>query len=125
MPEKNDTTDQDSARTRAKIRYAVAGLGYIAQTAVLPAVAHAKENSELVALVSGDKKKLKTLAKNISSPKYTVTRNMPIVWKVERLTLSISHCQTTASGLRRTLHKPESMFFAKNRWQKPSGNALE
>ena len=37
-----------------KVRYAVVGLGYIAQVAVLPAFAHAKENSELVALVSGD-----------------------------------------------------------------------
>lgn len=46
-----------------KIRYAVVGLGYIAQIAVLPAFAHASGNSELVALVSGDKKKLRALAK--------------------------------------------------------------
>jgi glucose-fructose oxidoreductase len=63
MSEKNGTTDQNSARTEGKKRYAVVGLGYIAQIAVLPEFAHAKENSELFALVSGDKKKLKTLAK--------------------------------------------------------------
>jgi predicted dehydrogenase len=40
-----------------KIRYAVVGAGNIAQVAVLPAFAHAKENSELVALVSGDEEK--------------------------------------------------------------------
>lgn len=42
---------------RKRIRYAVAGLGWFAQTAVLPAFAHAEENSELVALVSGDSQK--------------------------------------------------------------------
>jgi predicted dehydrogenase len=45
-----------------KVRYAVVGLGDIAQRAVLPAFAHAKENSELVALVSSDANKLATLA---------------------------------------------------------------
>ncbi len=37
-----------------KVRYAVVGLGWIAQTAVLPAFTNATENSELVALVSND-----------------------------------------------------------------------
>ena len=46
-----------------KIRYAVVGLGYISQAAVLPAFAHAEENSELAALVSGDPGKLKAVAK--------------------------------------------------------------
>lgn len=40
-----------------KIRYAVVGAGNIAQVAVLPAFAHAKENSELCAVISGDAKK--------------------------------------------------------------------
>jgi len=51
-----------SERTR-RIRYAVVGQGYIAQIAVLPAFANARRNSELVALVSGDSRKLKTLAR--------------------------------------------------------------
>ena len=46
-----------------KIRYAVIGLGHIAQVAVLPAFAHARRNSQLAALVSGDPKKLKELSK--------------------------------------------------------------
>jgi predicted dehydrogenase len=46
-----------------KIRYAVVGLGYISQVAVLPAFANAHENSELVALVSGDPRKLDKLGK--------------------------------------------------------------
>lgn len=51
-----------------KIRYAVIGLGHIAQTAVLPAFKHARKNSELVALVSGDSKKLKKIAAQFKVP---------------------------------------------------------
>lgn len=50
-------------KTQQKIRYAVVGLGYIAQVAVLPAFANAKGNSVLTALVSGDPEKLKKLGK--------------------------------------------------------------
>lgn len=46
-----------------RIRYAVVGLGYIAQVAVLPAFAHAKKNSRLAALVSGTPKKLQKLGR--------------------------------------------------------------
>ncbi|UYL07867.1 Gfo/Idh/MocA family oxidoreductase [Bdellovibrio sp. SKB1291214] len=48
---------------KRKIRYAVVGLGHIAQVAVLPAFKNARSNSELVALVSSDKRKLKSLGK--------------------------------------------------------------
>ena len=48
---------------RDKIRYAVVGLGHIAQVAVLPAFAHARKNSQLVALVSSDRGKLRELGK--------------------------------------------------------------
>jgi predicted dehydrogenase len=50
-----------NARSR-KVRYAVVGLGHIAQVAVLPAFAHAA-NSEVTALVSDDPAKLKSLAR--------------------------------------------------------------
>lgn len=46
-----------------KIRYAVVGLGHIAQAAMLPAFKNAKSNSELTALVSGDHEKLTVLGK--------------------------------------------------------------
>lgn len=45
-----------------QLGYAVVGLGHIAQVAVLPGFEQAK-NSKLVALVSGDRKKLETLGK--------------------------------------------------------------
>ncbi len=60
------------AKQRKKLRYAVVGLGHIAQVAVLPAFAHAKKNSELVALVSGDQEKLKKLGR-----KYGVKQLVP------------------------------------------------
>jgi predicted dehydrogenase len=51
-----------------RIRYAVVGLGHIAQVAVLPAFAHARENCELVGLVSDEPEKLSTLAKRYDVP---------------------------------------------------------
>jgi predicted dehydrogenase len=49
--------------SRKKIRYAVVGLGHIAQNAILPAFTHARENSELTALVSDDPAKLRALSR--------------------------------------------------------------
>ncbi len=49
--------------SRTKVRFAVVGLGNIAQTAVLPAFLHAREECELVALVSSDRQKLEELGK--------------------------------------------------------------
>jgi glucose-fructose oxidoreductase len=49
-------------QNQKRIRYAVVGLGHIAQVAVLPAFAHA-ENSELAALVSDDPEKLEKLGR--------------------------------------------------------------
>ena len=48
---------------KRRVRYAVVGLGHIAQVAVLPAFKHARRNSELVAVVSGDRTKRREMAK--------------------------------------------------------------
>ena len=45
------------------VRYAIVGLGHIAQVAVIPAFAHARRNSKLVAIVSGDRTKRREIAK--------------------------------------------------------------
>lgn len=45
------------------VRFAVVGLGHIAQVAVLPAFEHAKKDCELVALITNDRKKLEELGK--------------------------------------------------------------
>jgi predicted dehydrogenase len=64
-----DNRQAHQGNSKNKVRYAVVGLGYISQAAVLPAFANAQENSELAALVSGDDTKLKKLSK-----KYKVAR---------------------------------------------------
>ena len=55
---------------KKKIRYAVVGLGHIAQTAVLPAFKHA-ENSELAALVTGNPEKDRELSDRYGVNAYT------------------------------------------------------
>jgi predicted dehydrogenase len=55
--------------SRRKVRYAVIGLGHIAQAAVLPAFRHARRNSVLTALISGREKKLKTLGRRYGVPR--------------------------------------------------------
>jgi predicted dehydrogenase len=54
-------SERDAAGKR--IRYAVVGLGHIAQVAILPAFAQAQQNSSLAALVSDDPEKLRKLSR--------------------------------------------------------------
>jgi predicted dehydrogenase len=54
------------------VRYAVVGLGHIAQVAMLPAFTRARRNSRLTALVSDDRAKLKQLAARYGA-EYTFT----------------------------------------------------
>lgn len=58
-------------RKHRKVRYAVVGIGHIAQAAVLPAFAHARENSELAALVSDDPLKHEKLGHRYGVRTYT------------------------------------------------------
>jgi len=53
------------------VRYAVVGSGHIAQAAILPAFAHAGENSKLVAIVSGDEVKRHGLKQKYGVPTHT------------------------------------------------------
>ena len=59
---------QSQKKGGKRIRYAVVGLGHIAQVAVLPAFAHAHSNSELTALVSDDPAKLKQVGAKYRVP---------------------------------------------------------
>ncbi len=52
-----------AARGPDPVRYALVGLGHISQVAVLPAFAHARENSALTALISDDPVKRRTLGR--------------------------------------------------------------
>src|ERR671937_2264207 len=53
-----------------KVRYAVVGQGWFAQQAILPAFAHATDNSELAALVSGDPEKARELSEKYRVPTF-------------------------------------------------------
>lgn len=65
----NRHNGQNGHKTQKQVvRYAVVGLGYISQEAVLPAFAHAKENSELRALVTQDPVKARKLGKKYDVP---------------------------------------------------------
>jgi predicted dehydrogenase len=59
---------RQSTAKKKKVRYAVVGLGYISQVAVLPAFAHARQNSDLTALISGDPQKLRALSRKYDAP---------------------------------------------------------
>jgi glucose-fructose oxidoreductase len=63
QPAAGRTRKRRSDSKAAVVRYAVIGLGHIAQAAMLPAFGHAKRNSRLAALVSGSPKKLKLLGR--------------------------------------------------------------
>jgi predicted dehydrogenase len=58
-----DSSDHGSVERSRPLRFAVVGLGHIAQAAVLPAFAHAKRHAELAALVTHDRAKLAELGK--------------------------------------------------------------
>jgi predicted dehydrogenase len=68
---KKQTAKKQTAKKQNKVRYAVVGLGHIAQVAMLPAFAHAKRNSVLAALVSDDQAKRKALSKKYRVPSYS------------------------------------------------------
>jgi predicted dehydrogenase len=59
----------DMNTSKKQVRYAVVGLGHIAQVAVLPAFAHA-ENSNLAALISGDPNKEQKLSRKYRAPAF-------------------------------------------------------
>ncbi len=65
----SEANDGRTNSEQRRVRYAVVGMGHIAQVAVLPAFKHAAGNSELSAIVSSDPTKLKKLAR-----KYRVSR---------------------------------------------------
>ena len=64
-------TPASGSRPTRVIRYAVIGLGHIAQKAVLPAFANARRNSRLAALISGDEMKLEKLTQRYGVPAHS------------------------------------------------------
>jgi predicted dehydrogenase len=63
---------KSGARNGERLRFAVVGLGYFAQNAILPAFAHARQSCELVALFSDEQKKRDKIGK-----KYRAAFSLP------------------------------------------------
>ena len=107
-----------AASTRI-IRFAVVGLGHIAQVAVIPAFAHARRNSELVAMVSGDRAKRREIAKRyrlagrFAYDEYDECLDSSMPWTLRCRTRCMLN---TPSGRL----EPACMCFAKSRWPSPS-----
>lgn len=59
---------QRAGSRNAKVRYAVVGLGHIAQVAVIPAFRHARERAVLHAVVSGDEMKRREIGRRYRIP---------------------------------------------------------
>ena len=92
-----------------KVRYAVVGQGYISQIAVLPAFAHARGNSELAALVSGDPKKRTVLGRKYGVPtfKYEEYDALLASGDIDAVYIALpndQHRDFTARAARRGIH---------------------
>src|SRR5687768_3495183 len=79
---------QSRRRSSTPVRYAVVGLGHIAQAAVLPAFAHAR-NSSLAALVSGDASKRAQLSKKYRVPAFSYEHYDQCLGQVEAVYIAL------------------------------------
>lgn len=93
-----------------QIRYAVVGLGYVAQNAVLPAFAHASKNSALAALVSDDDEKLQNLGKKYKvEGLYSYDRFLECVEseRIDAVYIALPnsmHCRFSVEAAKRGVH---------------------
>src|SRR4051794_30506147 len=62
------TRKVQKSKKAQRVRYAVVGQGYFAQSAILPPFKNVEDNSQLVALFSGEKNKLRGLGKKYRVP---------------------------------------------------------
>jgi predicted dehydrogenase len=90
------------------IRYAVVGLGHIAQVAVLPAFGNARRNSQLVALVSSDPMKLKALSEKYAVEKtYSYEQYDACLAQVDAVYIALPnsmHCEYAVRAARAGVH---------------------
>jgi predicted dehydrogenase len=94
----------------ARTRYAVLGLGHIAQAAILPAFAHARRNSELVALISNDREKLERLGRRYKVPhlcRYEAAEQLFRSGEIDALYIALPnhlHAEWTLRAARAGIH---------------------
>ncbi|HEX2486413.1 MAG TPA: Gfo/Idh/MocA family oxidoreductase [Myxococcota bacterium] len=98
------------AEERAKrTRYAVIGAGHIVQVAVLPAFRHARQNSELAAIVSGDAAKRAELGRRYRVPTadYRELESLAQRERIDAVYIGLpndQHCEFTERAARAGLH---------------------
>jgi len=90
------------------IRYAVVGLGHIAQVAVVPAFAHARRNSRLAAIVSDDPAKRRAVSKKYGvAASYTYDDYERCLEQVDAVYLALPnsmHAEYTIRAARAGVH---------------------
>ncbi len=89
------------------IRYAVVGLGHIAQVAVLPAFAHAKRNSRLTAIVSDDAQKRRIVGKKYRVDTYAYSQYDACLEQVDAVYIALPnsmHAEYTIRAARAGVH---------------------
>jgi glucose-fructose oxidoreductase len=93
---------------KRQIRYAVVGLGHIAQVAVLPAFGNARRNSKLAALVSGDSLKREQLGRKYDVEKtYSYEQYDECLKHVDAVYIALPntlHCEYTVRAARAGVH---------------------
>jgi predicted dehydrogenase len=92
---------------KRKIRYAVVGLGHIAQVAVLPAFAHATRNSQLAAIVSGDRTKRREMARRYGVETFTYDEYEECLRNVDAVYIALPnsmHAEYTIRAARAGAH---------------------
>lgn len=91
------------ARSSRPVRFAVVGLGHIAQAAVLPAFRHARGFAELTALVSGTPAKLRQLGKRYRVKhlaSYSESRDLFTSGEVDAVYIALPNSQHAAWTIR-------------------------
>jgi len=98
---------QQKRSGKDKVRYAVVGMGHIAQVAVLPAFRHARRNSVLAALVSDDPKKQRLLSRKYRVPSYSYEQYEECLEQVDAVYIALPnamHAEYTIRAARAGVH---------------------
>jgi glucose-fructose oxidoreductase len=95
------------ASKRGPVRYAVVAMGHIAQVAVLPAFAHARRNSRLVAIVSDDRTKREELSRRYKVDAYRYDQYETCLEQVDAVYIALPnsmHAEYTIRAARAGVH---------------------
>jgi predicted dehydrogenase len=101
------TQQKRSGKGARARRYAVVGLGHIAQVAVLPAFRHARRNSVLAALVSDDPTKRRLLSRKYRVPSFSYEQYEDCLEQVDAVYIALPnamHAEYTIRAAQAGVH---------------------